>query len=59
MAKNKPTGDGSRRGAVKKRTQFLNLITGLYQKRGEDGRFMDVKTSSHKKFKGVKIEKKK
>lgn len=53
MAKNKPYGDNSRKGAVKNRSQVLNTKNGLYVKRNSDtGRFMDVKTSGGK-FKGV------
>lgn len=57
MAKNKPYGDNARIGAVKDRTQVLNPKTGLWTKRnGNTGRFMDVKTSSNKPFKGVTKE---
>jgi hypothetical protein len=57
MAKNKPTGDNARIGAVKKRTQSFNPTTGLYTKRDTStGQFMDVKTSGGK-FKGVTKEK--
>jgi hypothetical protein len=57
MAKNKPTGDNARKGAVKKRSQVLNPKTNLYVKRdAETGRFMDVKTTGGK-FKGVRKEK--
>ncbi|WP_438712035.1 hypothetical protein ACSTS3_06120 [Aquimarina muelleri] len=57
MAKNKPTGDNARKGAVKKRSQVLNPKTKLYVKRDtETGKFMDVKTSGGK-FKGVRKEK--
>lgn len=57
MAKNKPIGDNSRKGAVKNRTQVFNPRTGLYVKRNSaTGQFMDVKTSGGK-FKGVKKEK--
>lgn len=57
MAKNKPYGDNARIGAVKDRTQVLNPKTGLWTKRnGNTGRFMDVKTSSNKPFKGVAKE---
>ena len=57
MAVNKPTGDNSRIGAVKTRSQFKNPRTNLYIKRNvETGRFMDVKTSGGK-FKGVRKEK--
>ncbi|MFL1895281.1 hypothetical protein ACJRPK_06235 [Aquimarina sp. 2-A2] len=57
MAKNKPTGDNARKGAVKGRSQVLNPKTELYVKRDtETGRFIDVKTSGGK-FKGVRKEK--
>ncbi|MCG2459763.1 hypothetical protein K8352_03300 [Flavobacteriaceae bacterium F89] len=57
MAKNPPTGDNARKGAVKKRSQVLNPKTKLYVKRdAETGRFMDVKTTGGK-FKGVRKEK--
>ncbi len=57
MAKNKPTGDNARKGAVKNRSQVLNPKTDLFVKRDSDtGRFMDVKTSGGK-FKGVRKEK--
>lgn len=55
MAKNKPYGDGRRIGAVKERSQVFNPKTGLYVKRGPDGKFMDVKTNGGK-FKGVSLE---
>ena len=56
MGKNPPPGPG-RKGEVKKRTQFYNPLTNLWQKRGPDGQIMDVKTSGGK-FKGVRKEKK-
>ena len=57
MASNKPTGDNSRKGAVKKRSQLENPITGTMTKRNkESGEFMDVKTTAGK-FKGVRKEK--
>lgn len=57
MATNKPTGDNSRKGAVKGRSQVENPKTGLFVKRdSETGRFMDVKTTGGK-FKGVRKEK--
>jgi len=59
MAKNAPTGDNARKGAVKDRTQVQNPKTGLWTKRDSDtGKFMDIKTSSDKPFKGVTKEKK-
>lgn len=58
MATNKPVGDNARLGAVKGRSQFKNPKTGLWVKRNMDtGRFMDVKTSNDKPFKGVRKEK--
>ncbi len=58
MAKNKPYGDNARVGAVKNRTQVYNPKTGLWTKRDNaTGRFMDVKTSSEKPFKGITKEK--
>ncbi len=57
MATNPPK-DNSRKGAVKDRSQVLNPKSGLWTKRDSDtGQFLDVKTSSHKPFKGVKKEK--
>ncbi|HEV8079579.1 MAG TPA: hypothetical protein VGP43_02630 [Chitinophagaceae bacterium] len=57
MASNKPTGDDSRKGAVKKRTQLKNPITKTMQKRDKTtGQFMEVKTTAGK-FKGVTKEK--
>jgi hypothetical protein len=57
MARNKPTGDNARVGAVRERSQVLNPKTQQYVKRdAETGRFMDVKTSGGK-FKGVRTEK--
>ncbi|MFC0428190.1 hypothetical protein [Chryseobacterium scophthalmum] len=57
MATNAPN-DGSRKGAVKDRSQVLNPKTGLWVKRDTTtGQFIDVKVSSPKPFKGVKKEK--
>lgn len=56
IAKNSPTGDGHRIGAVKDRSQTQNTKTGKYVKRGPDGKFMDVK-SDGTPFKGVRKEK--
>jgi hypothetical protein len=53
MAKN--TGEGYRKGAVKDRTQTYNPKTETWVKRGDDGRFMDVK-SVGTPFKGVRKE---
>jgi hypothetical protein len=58
MAVNRPTGDNTRKGAVKKRTQRKGQLMGktAWTKRSkESGRFMDVKKGS-KKFKGVRKE---
>jgi hypothetical protein len=57
MATNPPKGDGSRKGAVKVRSQVLNPKTDQFVKRDtKTGQFMDVKTSGGK-FKGVRTEK--
>lgn len=57
MAKNKPTGDGHRIGAVRERSQVYNPKTGQYVKRdATTGQFMDVKKDGTK-FKGVRTEK--
>lgn len=58
MATNKPTGDNSRKGAVRERSQVHNPKTDQWVKRDtESGRFVDVKTSNNKPFKGVRKEK--
>ena len=50
------TGDNTRKGAVKKRSQVINPKTGLYVKRdASTGQFMDVKKDG-KPFKGVTKE---
>lgn len=54
MAKN--TGNGFRRGAVTGRSQVQNPQTGVWTKRGQDGRFMDGKAGGSP-FKGVRKEK--
>lgn len=57
MAINKPIGDNSRVGAVKKRSQVLNPKTNIFVKRDTStGRFIDGKTTGGK-FKGVRKEK--
>jgi hypothetical protein len=57
MASNKPNGDNSRKGAVRKRSQVENSRTGLNTKRDKNtGEFMDVKSTGGK-FKGVRKEK--
>ena len=60
MATNKPVGDNSRKGAVRKRAQLQTKMAGKKQwtKRSkESGQFMDVKRPGAKKFKGVRREK--
>lgn len=57
MAKNAPTSDGHRQGAVKDRSQTYNPTTGHWIKRDTNtGRFIDQK-SDPKPFKGVRKEK--
>lgn len=57
MATNAPK-DGSRKGAIRDRSQVQNPKTGLWVKRDtETGQFMDVKTSSPQPFKGIRKEK--
>lgn len=57
MASNKPVGDSSRKGAVKKRSQLENPITGTMTKRDrKTGEFIDVKKTAGK-YKGVTTEK--
>lgn len=57
MAKNAPTGDNRRVGAVRDRSQ-VQMPNGHWVKRDDTtGRFMDVKTSDTKPFKGVRKEK--
>lgn len=57
MATNPPTGDGHRKGAVRSRSQ-TKTPSGHYVKRNADsGRFMDVKTTDKRPFKGVRKEK--
>jgi hypothetical protein len=56
MATNPPKGDGHRNGAVKSRTQ-TQTPSGLWVKRDTGtGRFMDVRTTDAKPFKGVRRE---
>lgn len=58
MATNPPSGDGQRKGAVKGRSQTYNPKTDSWVKRDtETGKFMDMKTSDNKPFKGVRKEK--
>lgn len=57
MATNPPTGDGQRKGMVRKRSQ-TQAPNGNWVKRDADsGRFMNQKTSSKTPFKGVRKEK--
>lgn len=57
MAKNVPTGDGHRKGMVKRRSQTFNPVTKKWVKRNsETGQFMDVKQDGTP-FKGVRKEK--
>ncbi len=57
MAKNKPYGDGQRKGAVRDRSQTYNPQNDRWVKRDADtGRFMDQK-ADEKPFKGVRKEK--
>lgn len=54
MAKNKTPGDNRRAGAVKKRSQIPNKLTGTWTKKdAKSGKFMDVKADP-KPFKGVR-----
>jgi response regulator of citrate/malate metabolism len=54
MAKNKEAGDDRRVGAVKKRSQIRNKLTGTWTKRDDTtGKFLDVKDDA-KPFKGVR-----
>jgi hypothetical protein len=56
MAKNPPSGDHHRVGAVKGRSQVYNpRIEGWVKRDTETGRFKDVKSDS-KPFKGVRKE---
>jgi hypothetical protein len=60
MAVNKPVGDNSRKGAVRRRSQLETKVMGEahWTKRNkETGRFMDQKADDNK-FKGVRREKK-
>lgn len=57
MARNKPYGDGQRKGAVRDRSQTLNPKTGQWVKRDSDtGQWMDVKQDGTP-WKGVRKEK--
>lgn len=54
MAKN--TGNNFRRGSVTQRSQVRNPVTGIWTKRGPDGKFLDGKGTGEP-FKGVRKEK--
>lgn len=54
MAKN--TGKGSRKGAVKDRTQFETPAGNFAKRDTESGEIMEVKTSEEEPFKGVAKE---
>lgn len=57
MAKNPPTGDNARRGAVRDRSQVHNPRNDRWTKRNDDtGKFIDQKADK-KPFKGVRKEK--
>jgi len=57
MAKNPPTGDNARKGAVRDRSQTYNPKTEQWVKRDAGtGKFMDVKQNGTP-FKGVRKEK--
>lgn len=58
MATNAHTGDNSRKGAVRKRTQLKGKTMGetaFTKRHKETGQFIDQKTGA--KFKGVRSEK--
>lgn len=56
MAKNPPSGDGHRKGAVKDRSQTYNPVIERWIKRNTDtGKFMDQKINGEP-FKGVRKE---
>ncbi len=57
MAKNKPYGDGQRKGAVRDRSQTYNPKNDKWVKRDSTtGQFIDQKADD-KPFKGVRKEK--
>jgi hypothetical protein len=57
MAKNKPYGDGARKGAVKERSQVFNPQNGHFVKRDTTtGQFIGQKADGTK-FKGIRKEK--
>jgi hypothetical protein len=58
MAKNPPSGDGHRIGAVRQRSQTQTPSGNWVKRDTQTGRFLDVKTSDTTPFKGVRREKK-
>lgn len=57
MATNPPSGDGCRKGAIRKRSQILNPKTKIWTKRNSiTGKFMAGKKNGEP-FKGVRREK--
>lgn len=57
MAKNPPSGDGHRIGAVRERSQTQTPSSNWVKRDANTGRFMDVKTTDKTPFKGVRKEK--
>lgn len=57
MAKNPPSGDGHRIGAVNERSQTQTPSGNWVKRDTNTGRFMDVKTTDKTPFKGVRKEK--
>jgi hypothetical protein len=57
MAKNNPSGDGHRAGAVRARSQTQTPSGNWVKRDSSTGQFMDVKTSTKAPFKGVRREK--
>ena len=58
MAKNNPSGDGHRIGAVRGRSQTKTPAGNYVKRDAGTGRFMDVKTTDKTPFKGVRKERK-
>lgn len=56
MAKNPPTGDGHRKGAVKGRSQFKHPNGLHYKRENSTGRILSAKKTGGK-YKGVRNEK--
>jgi hypothetical protein len=57
MAKNPPSDDGRRVGAVRERSQTQTPSGNWVKRDTGSGRFMDVKTTDKTPFKGVRKEK--